>query len=840
MFGTLWSTKVVEETIDKIRKGVKTDMSCFYEKNTDLKNSNILYQLTQEEESEFVKCSVDIVYFVEQYCKFLTDTGLKTVDLRDYQSDILDTLGKETWIEGIDDYGPEVRNFILMSSRQTGKCFTFNGLVKIKNKTTGNVFEIEIGKFFIIMSQLNSNLSFKQKVINKIKRILYSISISKLKIIVLYLINLLEKWENSDRDILQKLIDSYDIEDYDIWTDTGWETVSSIHQTKPFIPYQIVLENGYSLEGANEHICFDENMNQRYIIDLKRGDYIQTDAGVQKVLTLKKLGDKPINMYDITVNSPNHRFYSNGILSHNTTTIAAFFAWYLCFHMDRNLAILANKEKTTKEIVRKVLQVFRGLPFFLKPGIKSFGALGMELDNGCMLTSQATTKTSSIGFTIHVLYIDEFAHINKNIAGEFWRSVYPTLSSSLISQAIITSTPNGMDNLFFDVWDKSQKGENSFVSKRVDYWEVPGHDDEWARKLKADFGEDYFAQEYELKFDLSHNLLLDGAQLAWLKRISNNFKYSYNELEKSDLDTDLYKGKLSWINVFDPNDDFNVTNDRFMVTIDIAEGEEAGDNTKTDKDYNVAEIYKIRPKSLAQLRTLRKDQHQIRNMFNIIEVGLYRDRENDEEIMAKVVQAIVFEQFGVDLSKVLVEMNFNGKNFVNKFSDSDDYYEGIMMHSYHTKPVPGEKAPKRKVGFKVGRDKEHYCKLGKKIIRQKTLVPTDKTTKDEFNVFGKTPKGKWKGLSKHDDTVMACLNISRFYDEPEYEDWLYDFLEDLPNSPEKKYIMELLEQPQDDNENISDDEFNNLYMNEDTAAGINLDLKKEFNIPEEVYKYLNK
>ncbi len=160
-----------------------------------------------------------------------------------------------------------------------------------------------------------------------------------------------------------------------------------------------------------------------------------------------------------------------------TTTIAAFFAWYLCFHTDRNLLILANKQATTTEIVSKVADVFRGLPFFLKPGIREMQKLGLKLDNGCMLTSQATTKTAAIGFAIHVLYVDEFAHIPPTSIRQFWRSVYPTLSSSLISQCIISSTPDGMDNLFYELWDKSVKKKNTFYNKRVDWWEVPGHDE---------------------------------------------------------------------------------------------------------------------------------------------------------------------------------------------------------------------------------------------------------------------------------------------------------------------------------------------------------------------------
>lgn len=616
----IWTTDTVNQTMVKLRQGADVDLGCFYEKNPELKAANILYQLTPEEEEEFVRCSDDIAHFVSTYCKFLTDKGRALVDLRDFQEDILETLSEEEWLEELEDFGPKVRNYILMASRQTGK----------------------------------------------------------------------------------------------------------------------------------------------------------------------------------------------------TTTIAAYFAWYLCFHTDRNLLILANKQTTTFEIVDKVLQVFRGLPFFLKPGITSFGKSGMRLDNGCMLTSQATTKTAAIGFAIHVLYMDEFAHIQQNIARDFWRSVYPTLSSSLISQCIISSTPYGQENLFFELWDKANRKENSFSFKRVDYWEVPGHDVEWANKMKADFGEEEFAQEFELKFDVKSNTLLDPSHLRWLKRLSKIFPYEFKELDKTALDSELYEN-LQWRKDFDPNKDVDLKNERYIVSIDIAEGKDLEE--KKDNDYNIASISQIKLKSLAKLRNLRKDEHKIQNLFRVEQVGLYRDNIKDEDILAKVSKAIVFDQFHPDICKMIVEMNFNGKAYLKEFSNHDEFFDGIVMRSYHTAPVPGEKPPRKKAGFKVRSDKEYYAKLGKKLIDRKTLIPTEEETYLEFNSFGKNSKGKYKGIARHDDTVMAELNIARFYEEPEYEYWLYDFLEGLPDSPAKKFAMEIVKEPYDDND-ISDEMFASLYGGEDETQNI--------------------
>ena len=607
---TIWNSQLVQQSLEKLRMGIPTDLTCFHMGDIELKTGNLLYQLTHEEIEEFHNCSRDIVYFVEKYCRFLTDTGRRVVKLRDYQKKILRALASETWNEKTEDLIPQIRNLIMLQSRQSGK----------------------------------------------------------------------------------------------------------------------------------------------------------------------------------------------------TTTIAAYFAWYMCFHSDRNLAILANKQTTAFEIVGKVIDVFKGLPFFLKPGIINAGAGGMKLDNGCMLTSQATTKTAQIGFTIHVLYADEFAHIQKSIARHFWRSVYPTLASSEVSQCIISSTPNGTDNVFFDIWDRSQKGINDFMSIRVDWWEVPGHDEEWKQRMIANFGEENFAQEFGLDFNQAgSNLLLRGSDLKFLSRLEK--EYVFHDLEKTDLDDLLYRN-LKWDPGFDPNAEFNSKEHRFVLSIDTGEGKDE-DEVK-DNDYNVCNIFRIEPKSIAQLKKLRKDELIIKNMFRIVQIGLYRDNIKDEENCAKVTRSIVFEQFGEELCKVLIEMNFNGKHFLDKFSEHDKYDESVVLNTYHTKPIPGERTPRKKPGFKTGANKDFYCKLGKKLVSQRILIINEKETLKEFKAFGKNKHGSWKGLGVHDDIAMSTVNISHLFDESEYDDWLFDFLDEMEDSDIKRYINKLLEK-YSENSDMSDEAFKELY-----------------------------
>lgn len=607
---TVWNSALVQQSIEKLRLGLPIDMGAFHQGNIELKAADLLYQLTHEEIDEFDKCSEDIIYFVEKYCRFLTDKGRRLVKLRDYQKKILKALAEEHYIEALEEYGPKNRNVITLASRQIGK----------------------------------------------------------------------------------------------------------------------------------------------------------------------------------------------------TTTISAFFSWYMCFHNDRNLAILANKEKTAFEIVSKVTDVFKGLPFFLKPGIINAGAGGMRLDNGCQLMSQATTKTAQIGFTIHVLYADEFAHIQANIVNDFWRSVYPTLASSEISQCIITSTPASEYDLFFEIWNKALKGQNSFLPIRVDYWEVPEHDAEWAERTKKDFGEERFAQEFELLFNRGDTLLLGSYDFTLIKRLEKD--YIFQDLEKTDLDESLYRN-LKWDPRFDPNENFDKKITRFILSVDTGEGK-SEDEIK-DNDYNVCNIFKIQVRSQVQLKRLRRDEARIKNMFRLTQVGIYRDNIKDEENCAKVARSLIFDQFGEDICKILIEMNFNGKHFLDKFSQHDKFDDSVVFRTYHTKPIIGEKPPKRKPGFRVGIDRDFFCKLGKALISKNLIIINESETAREFRGFGKDKKGKYRGIGVHDDIVLSTLNLSRAFEENEYEEWLYDLLEDMPTSPTKSLISKLLEEYIEEGEEIADNLYKMMY-----------------------------
>lgn len=171
-----------------------------------------------------------------------------------------------------------------------------------------------------------------------------------------------------------------------------------------------------------------------------------------------------------------------------TISAAITILHYITFNNDKGVMIVANKANTVIEIMDKIKNIYKNLPFFLKVGIINWNNRSMALENGCRIKTEARTKEPSIGFTVDFLYLDEFAYVPNSIAEKFYKSVVPTVSSIDNSKIVITSTPNGF-NLFYKLWHganlpKGDPNKNPYKPLLVYWWQVPGRRD---TKLYLDY-----------------------------------------------------------------------------------------------------------------------------------------------------------------------------------------------------------------------------------------------------------------------------------------------------------------------------------------------------------------
>lgn len=118
--------------------------------------------------------------------------------------------------------------------------------------------------------------------------------------------------------IKRKFTWSKKVEDYEIETDTGFVDIISLNKTIPYKKYVIRTNTGKVLECADKHIVFTHNMEEIFADELSVGDIIMTCDGTETISEVFPTGETE-EMYDLELaENSNHRYFTNGILSHNT------------------------------------------------------------------------------------------------------------------------------------------------------------------------------------------------------------------------------------------------------------------------------------------------------------------------------------------------------------------------------------------------------------------------------------------------------------------------------------------------------------------------------------------
>jgi hypothetical protein len=503
--------------------------------------------------------------------------------------------------------------------------------------------------------------------------------------------------------------------------------------------------------------------------------HVMTDEGIRQI-SLRDYQIQILNQYQ------HHRknVFVSPRQSGKTITSSIFLLWYLLFNFEKNAMIMANIGDTAAELMDKIKVIMRGLPFFLKPGLVVYNVMTMKFDNGCRIMAKTTTKTSSIGYTIHMLYMDEFAHINPNFINQFFKSVYPTISSSQIARVIITSTPNGM-NKFWEIYKGAVEGENEFNPIRVEWWQVPGRDEEWKRKEIAALGsEEDFNQEYGCQFLSSSRLLLDSNTLKRLKGSEEQFIfYELSPFEKSPIDY----SNLLWHPKFDPASIFEKGGQKFYISIDTASG--------GGGDYSVANIFKVAPMPSSVIKNKRFFEDES-DFFCLLQVGIFRSNIIEIDEFKAFLEILIVDVLGADNTRIVLELDHKGEMLMDKLLDSEEFFDEMFVYTKHS-----EASTKLKPGVKLTvKNKEKFCYDLKINTRSYKIIPSNKNGIHELANFGINPNGSFSSQIGKDDEAMTLVNLNCVFDVGDFQETVMDLYDIIPEKFRKLIEERLLENSQ--------------------------------------------
>ena len=368
--------------------------------------------------------------------------------------------------------------------------------------------------------------------------------------------------DNLKKSIDGKFINLLNTEDYQVLTNEGYKDFTGVGKTIKYREYILKTKNN-ELICADDHLVINEFNKPIKVVELKINDNIITKNGLEKIVSIIKTY-KFSNMYDL-LNVDEKVYFTNNILSHNTTVVSLQVLHDTLYREAINTVILANRLKTANILVRRIKMAFEKLPFYVQLPVKVYNAGRLEFGNDSVIFSNATTETGVSGESINNVVIDEVAKIGS-VFPTFWTATQPTLSSATKEDSIrllLLSTPVG-DNYWKHMCESAglegTKNWNGFHLQTVTYKDIAERNSEtWANKQKMSMSNEEFIQEYEAGFVTFSNILFINGKILDSIKIKEPIK-----------DSKINKTLKKWkdrINVYEKPKDGH----RYVIGIDPSE-----------------------------------------------------------------------------------------------------------------------------------------------------------------------------------------------------------------------------------------------------------------------------
>lgn len=401
-----------------------------------------------------------------------------------------------------------------------------------------------------------------------------------------------------------------------------------------------------------------------------------------------------------------------------TQITAAFMLHQVLFNSHYTIAILANKSDASREILSRIQFMYELLPSWMQLGVVTWNKGDIELDNHSKIFTAATSPSSIRGRAVNLLYLDEFAHVDRDV--EFWTSTFPVISSGQTTKVIITSTPNGL-NLFYKLWQEGLQGKNPFKVLYIPWTEHPQRDKKWEAEQLQSLGPLKFRQECLCEFQGSSGTLISGTKLQQL---------AFGEPVHQD----------EWLTVYAKPD----SERRYVATADISEG--------VERDFSVCTIFDVTEKP-----------------FRI--AAVYRSN-----IVPPSVFTEVLYRLGTQYNKALMipETNSMGKQVAHDLWYEYDYDAVLRTVNKETGHVINY-GHGSELGIRTTKPTKRLgCSSLKSLIETDLLIVQDYQAITELGTFISNGSSWSAANDKCDDVVMTLVIFAWFTQQRYFEEYMSD------------------------------------------------------------------
>jgi hypothetical protein len=394
--------------------------------------------------------------------------------------------------------------------------------------------------------------------------------------------------------------------------------------------------------------------------------------------------------------------------SGKSTTIVSYLLHYALFNPNCNIAILANKSSTARDILGRLQLAYENIPKFLQQGVLNWNKGSIELENGSKIVAAATSSSAIRGGSYNIIFLDEFAFVPATIAEQFFSSVFPTISSGKNTKMVIVSTPHGM-NMYYKLWSDSINKLNDYIPVDVHWSEVPGRDEKWKEETIRNTSKEQFASEFECEFLGSIDTLISPSKIKVIPYI--------RPLQSQ-----------GGLDIFERPD----KNKIYVCAVDVARG--------LTKDYSAFIIFDV-------------------TQMPYRVVAKYRNNEIKPLVFPNVIEQTVK---GYNHAHTLIEVNDLGGQ-ISDAMQFDLEYDNLLMTTQRGRAgqVLGTAFSGR--GSQLGiRMTKQIKKIG--CSNLKTIVESDKIIINDFNIIEEMSTfsrrhNSWMAEEGCNDDLMTCLII---------------------------------------------------------------------------------
>jgi hypothetical protein len=481
-----------------------------------------------------------------------------------------------------------------------------------------------------------------------------------------------------------------------------------------------------NLKRSNQAIEWTPDLVQEYVRCSQ--DVVYFTETYMKIINVDK-GLVNFKLYpyqkEMLYNFSNNRFniVTTARQAGKSTTTCAFVLWYIIFHADKTVALLANKGDTAREILGRVQLAYQHLPRWLQQGVVEWNKGSFVLENQSRVIAAATSSDAIRGYSINLLFIDEAAFIDN--WDDFFTSVYPTISSGQESKIILVSTPNGL-NHFYSIWVNARENRNGYQHMFVRWESVPGRDENWRQSTLAsmNFNLEKFDQEYNCEFLGSSGTLIAGWKLKELV-------HQTPLVEKDGL-----------VQYVKPEE-----NRIYMIICDVSRGK--------GLDYSAFHVIDVSKMPYNQVCVYRNNAITPADYADII----HRNAKayNNAAVMVEVndigeqVSHSLYYDFGYENILFTENAGRSGKRVTMGFNKKASKFDkGIRT---------------TKIVKSIG------CSILKLLVEGNQLLINDFYTINEFSTFSKKGNSYEAESGKHDDLVMPLVLFAWLSEQQYFKDY---------------------------------------------------------------------